>query len=143
MVNLGRRWYLVAWDRTREDWRTFRIDRLSRPASTGVRFSPRKLPAKDAAAYVTESISARPQRYEARITLHAPLAQVRDKLPFAWGSVEPIDERSCEYRTGDDDLDWLALRVAMFGVEFEVHEPPELRARLRELGRRVERATGG
>src|SRR5919198_3093038 len=56
LVNLGRRWYLVAWDRQREDWRTFRIDRLSRPAGNGARFQPRKLPAKDAATYVQRSI---------------------------------------------------------------------------------------
>ena len=45
LVNHGRRWYLVGWDRRRDDWRTFRIDRLAKPASTGVRFRPRKLPA--------------------------------------------------------------------------------------------------
>lgn len=50
LVNHGRRWYLVAWDHRREDWRAFRIDRLAKPASTGVRFTPRKLPTKDAAA---------------------------------------------------------------------------------------------
>src|ERR671919_2171878 len=38
LVNHGRRWYLVAWDHRRDDWRTFRIDRLAKPASTGVRF---------------------------------------------------------------------------------------------------------
>src|SRR4029077_6840747 len=47
LVNLGRRWYLVAWDRGREDWRTFRVDRLARPGSSGVRFTPRKLPSRD------------------------------------------------------------------------------------------------
>src|SRR5436189_169284 len=52
LVNHGRRWYLVAWDIGREDWRTFRVDRLAKPASTGRRFAPRGLPAKDAAAYV-------------------------------------------------------------------------------------------
>src|SRR3954467_15558360 len=52
LVNLGRRWYLVGWDRDREDWRTFRIDRLSHPRPTGARFTPRTVPAKDAAAYV-------------------------------------------------------------------------------------------
>ena len=52
LVNHGRRWYLLAWDRRREDWRTFRLDRLARPAATGVRFTQRALPAKDAAAYV-------------------------------------------------------------------------------------------
>src|SRR5256884_2809951 len=41
LINHGRRWYLVAWDRGREDWRTFRLDRLARPASTGARFTPR------------------------------------------------------------------------------------------------------
>src|SRR5919106_1642178 len=54
LVNLGRRWYLVAWDRRREDWRTFRIDRLSRPAANGTRFTARELPASDAAAYVEQ-----------------------------------------------------------------------------------------
>src|SRR5215208_424613 len=56
LVNQGRRWYLLAWDRRREDWRTFRVDRLARPASTGVRFAPRRPPARDPAAYVAESI---------------------------------------------------------------------------------------
>ena len=136
LVNLGRRWYLVAWDRGRSDWRTFRVDRLTGPAATGVRVPARALPAKDAADY----IAALPSRYEARITLHAPAASVR--VPPPWGTVEPIDDHTCEYRTGDDDLDWLALRIAMFGVDFDVHEPPELAERLRAMGRRLERAAG-
>ena len=61
------------------------------------------------------------------MTLHASAAAVRRARPRATGaSIEPIDEHSCAYRTGDDDLDWLALRIAMLGVDFEVHEPPEL-----------------
>ena len=59
LVNHGRRWYLVAWDRHRNDWRTFRLDRVAKPESTGVRFVPRRLPAKDAAAYVKQSITGR------------------------------------------------------------------------------------
>jgi predicted DNA-binding transcriptional regulator YafY len=138
LVNLGRRWYLAAWDRGRQDWRTFRVDRLTGPASTGVRFSPRELPAKDAAAYVSESLSTAPYRYEARVTLQAPVEAVRTKVP--WGTIEPIDEHTCELRTGDDDLGWLALRVAMLGVDFEVHEPPELAEHLLLLAGRLERA---
>src|SRR5436309_4964854 len=76
LVNHGRRWYLVAWDRAREDWRTFRIDRLTRPASAGRRFAPRELPAKDAAAYVRKSIAEKPNRYDAVVTLHAPAEEV-------------------------------------------------------------------
>jgi predicted DNA-binding transcriptional regulator YafY len=140
LVNLGRRWYLAAWDRGRQDWRTFRVDRLGGPASTGVRFAPRDLPAKDAAAYVSQSLSAAPNRYEARITVHAPAEVVRRNVPSYWGTIEPIDEHRCEYRTGDDDLAWLALRVAMLTVDFDVNEPPELAEHLLQLARRLERA---
>jgi predicted DNA-binding transcriptional regulator YafY len=140
IVNLGRRWYLVAWDRGREDWRTFRVDRLDRPASTGVGFDPRKLPSKDAAAYVERSINAAPSRFEARVTLRVPADEVASKVPSYWGTIEPIDEHTCEYRTGDEHLDWLAVRIAMLSVDFEVREPPELVAELRTLADRLERA---
>jgi predicted DNA-binding transcriptional regulator YafY len=142
LVNLGRRWYLVAWDRDRRDWRTFRVDRLTGPASTGVRFTARELPAKDAAAYVSESLSAAPNRYEARVTLHVAAETIRKRVPSYWGAIEPIDDHRCEYRTGDDDLDWLAVRVTMLGVDFDVHEPPELAEHLRLLARRLDRAAG-
>jgi predicted DNA-binding transcriptional regulator YafY len=142
LVNLGRRWYLVAWDRGREDWRTFRVDRLTRPAATGVRVPARTLPATDAADHIAKSMSAWKHRFEARVTLHAPAEEIRRRFPSHWGPVEPIDDHTCEYRTGDDDLDWLALRIAMIGVDFEVHEPPELREHLRAMSRRLERAGG-
>jgi predicted DNA-binding transcriptional regulator YafY len=61
-------------------------------------------------------------------------------VPSYGGTIEPIDEQTCEYRTGDDDLGWLALRIAMIGVDFDVHEPPELAEHLRQLARRLERA---
>jgi predicted DNA-binding transcriptional regulator YafY len=141
LVNHGRRWYLVAWDRRREDWRTFRIDRLARPAATGVRFEPRRLPTKDAATYVERSITAAPSRFEARLTLRAEAEAVASRVPAHWGVIEPIDAHSCEYRTSDDDIRWLALRISMLGVDFEVHEPPELVDELRALAARVRRAT--
>jgi predicted DNA-binding transcriptional regulator YafY len=142
LVNLGRRWYLVAWDRRREDWRTFRVDRLARPASTGVRFEPGRLPARDAAAYVEQSITGAPNRYEAKVTLHAAADQIAGRVPAHWGTIEEVDAHSCEYRTGDDDLGWLALRIAMLGVDFEVHEPPELAEHLWALAGRLSQAAG-
>ena len=75
-----------------------------------------------------------PTRYEARVLLKAPADEVRRKMAAGWGRIEPLGEKSCEYRTGDDDLDWLALRIAMLGVEFEVREPHELAAHLAALG---------
>jgi predicted DNA-binding transcriptional regulator YafY len=143
LVNLGQRWYLVAWDRRREGWRTFRVDRLTRPAPTAVRFAPRSLPAKDAATYVRQSIIDRPSRFEARVILKAPAHELANRVPAHWGTIKPIDARTCEYRTGDDDLRWLALRVAMLGVDFEVREPPELIEHLRAIAQRLERATPG
>jgi len=137
LLNHGRRWYLVAWDLSREDWRTFRVDRLTAPAPAGARFAQRSLPAKDAAAFVQRSITSAPNRYEAIVTLHAPKSAVSGRAPAHWGSFEPIDDHTCEYRTGDDDLAWLALRVASLGVDFEVREPPELREHLLALAARL------
>jgi predicted DNA-binding transcriptional regulator YafY len=140
LVNHGRRWYLVAWDRHRNDWRTFRLDRVAKPASTGVRFVPRRLPAKDAAAYVQQSIAGAPNRFEAIVTLHAAADQLTRRVPAHWGQIEPIDARTCKYTTGDDDLRWLAWRIAMLDVDFEVHEPPELIEHLRALASRLTRS---
>ena len=141
LVNAGRRWYLVAWDCGREDWRSFRVDRLARPAATGVRFEPRELPARDAAAYVGQSLAAAPARYDATVTVEATAEELSSRR-WLGGTIEPIDDERCLYRTSDDNLDWLAIRVAMIGHEIHVHGPPELIERLRELGGRITRATG-
>jgi predicted DNA-binding transcriptional regulator YafY len=141
LVNRGRRWYLVAWDRRRADWRTFRVDRLTKAASTGVHFRSREAPAGNAAAYVEQRLTAGPNRFEARVTLHAGAAEIASRIPAHSGEITPIDAGRCEYRTGDDDLRWLALRIAMLGVDFEVQEPPELTEHLRALALRFTRAT--
>jgi predicted DNA-binding transcriptional regulator YafY len=142
LVNLGRRWYLVAWDVDRDGWRTFRVDRLERPAGAGTRFPGRDVPGGDAAAFVAASLSGAPYRYQARITLHAAAEAVADAVPEQWGTVTPLDATSCELRTSDDSLEWLAVRVGMLGVDFEVHEPAELVERFRALAARYRRAVG-
>ena len=139
LVNLGRRWYLVAWDCDREDWRTFRVDRLERPSPAGTRFAAREVPGGDPAAYVASKLSGA-AGIHARVTLHAPAERVAERASYMGGTVEPIDDGRCEYRASDESLDWLALRIAMLGVDFEVHEPPELAERLLELAARFTRA---
>ncbi len=142
LVNLGRRWYLVAWDCEREGWRTFRVDRLERAAATGARFAPRALPeGQDPAAFVAARLRDAPSRFQARVTVHAPAAELRNR-PYLWGTVQPAGEERCEYATSDDSLDWLALRIGMLGYEIEVHEPPELVERFAELAARFARAAG-
>jgi predicted DNA-binding transcriptional regulator YafY len=140
LVCLGHRWYLVAWDCDREAWRTFRVDRLEDPSPAGTRFTPRELPNRDAAAYVAEHLADAPYRYQARVTLHASAEHVAARDAPIWGQVEAIDGHTCEYRTSDDSLDWLAVRIGMLGFDFEVHEPPELAERFGELAERFRRA---
>jgi predicted DNA-binding transcriptional regulator YafY len=137
LVNLGRRWYLVGWDRRREDWRTFRVDRVARPAAMGTRFTPRELPVKDAAAYVQQSIKGAWSRYEARVTVHASAEAVAARVPWVAGALEPIDDERCEYRTADDDVEWLALRIAMLGADVDVDGPPELIEQMQRLSDRL------
>jgi predicted DNA-binding transcriptional regulator YafY len=140
LVNLGRRWYLVAWDRRREDWRTFRIDRIERPAATGVRFPRRELPGGDPARFVEQRIAGGTSRYEARITLHEPAESVAARLPWLASALVPLDAERCEYRSSDDDLRWLALRVVALDAAMAVDGSPELASLLRGLGPRRARA---
>ena len=106
-----------------------------------MRFVRRTLPAKDAGAYVKRSISGAPNRFDVVVRLHASADEIAGRGPAHWGAVEPIDAQTCEYRTGGDDLGWLALRIAMLGVDFDVHEPPELVDHIRRLADRLARAT--
>ncbi|REH38105.1 putative DNA-binding transcriptional regulator YafY [Kutzneria buriramensis] len=142
LVSTKRKWYLVAWDNERSDWRIFRVDRMRDSQLTGARFTPRELPAKDAAAYVASKLFERAPTYRAVATLHAPLDEIRRRMGGAKADLEVVDEHSCRLRTRADSLEWIGFRLAMLGCDFEVHEPPELAEYLRGLGRRVIRAAG-
>jgi len=141
LVNWGRRWYLVAWDTGRGDWRTFRVDRIEPRTPNGPRFTPRELPEGDVAAYVSRRVSAAAWRYHARVTVHAPAASVAERISPAVGTVEAIDDHSCILATGADSIDTLAVYLGMLGTDFTVTEPPELVTHLRELSERYARAT--
>jgi predicted DNA-binding transcriptional regulator YafY len=141
LVHTGRRWYLVAWDVDREDWRTFRLDRIEAQPMLDRRFVPREPPAEDIAAYVSRRVAAARDRYQARVLLRAPLAEVAPRVPHWVGTLEPVDERSCVLHTGSDWLGGLAVYVAQIGVDFEVEEPPEFVELVRELAGRFARAT--
>ncbi|HWH12591.1 MAG TPA: YafY family protein [Solirubrobacteraceae bacterium] len=140
LVHTGRRWYLVAWDVDRADWRTFRVDRLGPRVSVDRRFSPREPPAEDIAAYVSRAVSSTRDRYQATVILRAPVAQVAGRVPTWVGTLEAIDDDSCLLRTGSDWLGGLAVYVADIGVDFEVLEPPEFVDRVRQLADRFRRA---
>jgi len=142
LVNWGRRWYLVAWDVDRRDWRTFRVDRIAPREPTGPRFPPRDLPDDDIAAYVSRRVSAAAWRWRARITVHAPADVVTERINPAVGVVEAVDEHTCVLVTGADSIDVIAVYASLLGVDFEVTEPPELVEYVATLAGRYARAAG-
>jgi predicted DNA-binding transcriptional regulator YafY len=137
LVNLGRRWYLVAHDRERQDWRSFRVDRLADvPTTTGQRFRPREIPGGDAAQYVSRGLRNRPQRHQVRIVVQAPAAEV-DAVMGRWGEVEALGDGACRMTMSTDTLDWPVLVLANLDHDFEVEEPAELTALITRLAARV------
>src|SRR4029077_20381340 len=81
LVHMGRRWYLVAWDRDRRAWRTFRVDRLQVRSPNGPRFTPREAPANDNRSYGTSNVRPAPMTYRARVVVHAPAAVITERAP--------------------------------------------------------------
>ncbi|MEU4762242.1 YafY family protein [Actinosynnema sp. NPDC023794] len=140
LVPSGRRWYLVAFDPERDDWRFFRVDRMTALSPTGARFAPRALPSDDPAAYLAEHMLSRAPTYTAVATVHLPARDVRARFPGA--DVEAVDERTCVISDFTDTVEYLAFHLVQLGCEFEVHEPPELVRHLRELHDRIGRAVG-
>lgn len=137
VVSLHQRWYLLAFDRDRDDWRTFRLDRLSGPRATRIAFKPRPIPGGDAAEYVVRSLRNRPMRYQVVATLGAPADEITPRLRFGEAELEPIDEKSCTLRMQGDALEWLAFFLIWLDVDFEINEPPELVDYLAGVSRRL------
>jgi predicted DNA-binding transcriptional regulator YafY len=133
------RWYLVAWDLDREDWRTFRVDRVGGCPSVGPRFVPREPPA-DLAEYVARSISHSPYSHRASIKLRGSAQALAAQIPPWCGVLEPLDDESCVLHTGAGSIDALVCQMVLCGVDFELLEPPELAPELRKIARRLERA---
>ena len=126
LVSLGRRWYLVAYDRDRQDWRSFRVDRLSSPVASGPRFRPRRLPAESALAFVQQGFRQIPQRYVVRVQVSAPARSVRWAVG-SYGDVTPLNADACLLEMSVDSLSWPMMVLAQVGAAFEVESPPDLR----------------
>ncbi|HEY2286172.1 MAG TPA: YafY family protein [Streptosporangiaceae bacterium] len=142
LVSLGRRWYLVGYDLDRQDWRSFRLDRLSEPSGSGARFRPRELPAPDAAAFVRAGISSAWNTYEVDVVVDAPADQVRARIG-RWATVEVSAPGRCRVRMSTDSLDWPLMALGTVGAEFSVVSPPELIDQVRDWGGRFSRAGRG
>lgn len=140
LVHTGRRWYLVAWDTDRDDWRTFRADRMNPLIPAGPRFTPHDLSDEDVARLTSTAISTSVYRVQGRFVLHAPAADVQEVVPPTAGVVEPIDQRTCRLIVGSPSLEQLAVWVALLGFDFDIEEPAELHDIIGPIATRLQRA---
>ena len=135
LVASDRHWYLLAYDLDRDDWRSFRVDRMTEVSVRTWRFAPRAVP--DAATHVQQGVASRVYRHRARFLVHAPAETVRGQVPASAAVVRPRGDDRCEVHTGADSLDFVLMHVLLLGHEFAVLDPPELRDRCDELARRL------
>lgn len=142
LVSTGRRWYLAAWDLERQDWRTFRMDRCQSIPAIRERFFPRPLPARDMAAYVQDSITRFPYRYDVVLRLAAPVTDLQERIPPEAASLEADGPVHTILRGGWDSLDLPLMRLAALDIEFEILAPAEMRDRARAAAALLQRAAG-
>ena len=140
LVASERRWYLLAYDLDREDWRSFRVDRMRVVSPRTWRFRPRAAP--EAATYVQEGVASRVYPHQARFLVYASADTVRAQLPASAAVVRRLDDERCEVGSGADNLDFVLMHVLLLGHDFEVLAPAELAQRSRVLAHRL-RSAGG
>ncbi|WP_432083943.1 helix-turn-helix transcriptional regulator [Streptomyces sp. WAC 04229] len=140
LVCSERRWYLVAFDLDRADWRTFRADRITPRPPHGPRFVPREPPAEDLAAYVSEGVSTRAYATHATVRLFVPLAEAAERISPTAGVLEAEGPACCLLRTGAGSLEVMVVHVMLLGFDFEVLEPAALTEAMRAARDRLDRA---
>jgi predicted DNA-binding transcriptional regulator YafY len=140
LVATGRRWYLMAFDLDRDDWRTFRLDRMSAVKPTTWRFHEREH--EDPAAYVQRAVASAAYRIQARVLVHAPLREVAERTSVRSVVLTAVDDHTTLLEAGAESLVGLAFHLSWLGFDYDVQEPPELRQVLADLGARALRASG-
>jgi predicted DNA-binding transcriptional regulator YafY len=126
-VTWGGRWYLVGWDLDRDDWRTFRVDRMLPRTPTGPRFTPRELPAADVSTYISSRFQSQTQ-FPCRGTAILQ-AKATDIARWAGNQalVEEVTPTSCRLTLSAWSWTGLAATFGMFECDLEFIGPPELK----------------
>ena len=135
LVRAGPRWYLVARDVDRGEWRTFRVDRMAAPEATGQRFELVDPP--DPSELVARGMAVAPYPFRARIRVALPLAEAVAAIPRTVGVATPDGEDATLFELGAGDAAGLARYLAALPVPCEVLDPPSLRAAVRDHARAV------
>lgn len=138
LAHSGSRWYLLAWDLQREDWRTFRVDRMQRIETTAAQFPPRAFPG-DVAEYLARSISQPPARHRARVKLTGSAETLAPRIPVWAGVLQALDDHHCLLDTGIESAEELLAQLAFIGIEFELIDDGGLGDALRQALERLQR----
>ncbi|MFJ9850354.1 helix-turn-helix transcriptional regulator [Streptomyces sp. NPDC101150] len=140
LVASGDLWYLLAHDTDRDDWRLFRLDRITDPTPTGRRVPPRPVPGDDPAAFVAQRISAAPTRYRAVATVHAPADHIRARTRGLATRLRPTDDHTCTVDASDDSLPRIAQTLACLDTDYTLDADPDVLDHLRSSAHRTLRA---
>lgn len=140
LVTVGTRWYVAAYDLERQDWRSFRVDRITDPMGTRARFRPREVPGGDPAAYIKSGL-----RHDESLTLTAVLEAPAEEMTRRfgpWGQVTPVDETTCRVRMEVGDAGWALFGLGASGVPFRVEQAsPAINEAMRDWGARFAAAS--
>ena len=140
LVSVGHRWYLVAWDCRREDWRTFRVDRMVEPKLAGARIGPLTLPVGSAADFVAAGLRAATEQHEAVVLLAGDPDEIERLAHWFRGDLTPEGNGTTRMRLTAESLEWLAGMIAILSTSFAVtivDAPDEVRARLADAAERL------
>ncbi|MCP2318924.1 putative DNA-binding transcriptional regulator YafY, contains an HTH and WYL domains [Nocardia amikacinitolerans] len=141
LVTGARRWYLVAFDTYRDDWRLYRLDRLTAPRPTGRRVTPRPLPARDPAAFVADKIAEAPARYRAVAIVAASAESVAAR---SWGAlpnrIKPLDGDTCTLDLSGDSLPRIAALLTGLDIDYTLDADPAVFDHLAKVADRMHRA---
>lgn len=146
LVSAGKRWYLVAWDVRRADWRTFRVDRMAKPTLAGSRFERRQLPADDAATFVAQGMRAMATEFAATVIVDATTDEVEKISHWFGSSIEPVDDGRSRLQLAAESADWLASMIAMLAMRYDVtitDAPDEVHTLLADVAVRLADGASG
>jgi predicted DNA-binding transcriptional regulator YafY len=134
-VHLNLRWYLLAWDTGRSDWRVFRVDRITGLRTSAATYAPRPLPAGSALGYLRQGLGR--DRERVVITVEAPLPAVADAFRHQEAELVALGDRRTRAVLMLDGWEWLVLNLAFLDAGFTVHGPRRFRTATRAFGARL------
>ncbi|GAA0442139.1 YafY family protein [Streptomyces sp. NPDC046215] len=141
LIASGGLWYLLAHDTDKNDWRIYRLDRISNLAPTRHRFTPHPVPGDDPAAYVADKIATAPTRYRAIATVQAPADTVRRRTWALPGRIEPLDENTCTVDCSSNYLPGIAQTLAALDTDYTLDADSHVITYLRQEADRLHRAS--